>query len=180
MERLWHSMRASRVSAITFLRVGLGVGLLALGLMSGLLVKAQCGPDWEVPQTVVAALEVVPVLAIVLVLVSGAALFRASYDSAIPQLAKRGWLVVLALSVLAILIAYFAEPAQWPGRHPVASRLATWSFFPILVASGFTFWFLGFRCVPSGYRSGKKAVLLTLGSAVAGFLLVTAVFVLVG
>jgi hypothetical protein len=173
-------MGVSSIPAIAFLRVGLGVALFTLVLISGLLAKAQCGPDWEVPQTVVRALEVAPVLAIVLVLVSGAALFRASYDSALPRLAKRGSLAVLMLSVLSILIAIFAEPAQWLVNHPVASNLATGLFFPILIASGFTFWLVGFRSVPSGYRSGTKAVLLVLGCTITGFLLVTGVFVLLG
>jgi hypothetical protein len=173
-------MKTSKISAVTFLRVGLGASLLALDLISGLLAKAQCGPDWEVPQAVIWALEVVPVLAIVLVLVSGAALFRTSYDGALPRLANRGSLAVLLLSVLSILIAIFAEPAQWPGHHPVVSNLATVLFFPVLAASGFTFWLLGFRSVPSGYRSGRKAVLLVLGSAIAALILVVAVFTLLG
>jgi hypothetical protein len=173
-------MKTSRISAITFLRVGLGASLLALDLISGLLAKAQCGPDWEVPQSVMCALEVVPVLAIVLVLVSGVALFRAFYDGALPRLAKHGSFTVLILSVLSILIAIFAEPAQWPGRHLVVSNLATVLLFPVLAASGFTFWLLGFRSVTSGYRSGKKAALLALGSAIVAVILVVAVFTLLG
>jgi hypothetical protein len=174
------AMKPSKVSAITFLRVGLVASLLALDLISGLLAKAQCGPNWEVPRSVVAALEVVPVLAIGLVLVSGVALFRASYDGALPRLAKRGALTLLILAVLSILIAIFAEPAQWPGLHPVASRLATVLFLPVLAASGLVFWLVGFRSAPSGYRSGIKAVLLVLGSTVIGLFFVTAVFVLLG
>jgi len=173
-------MKTFSTPTITFLRVGLGAALLALDLISGLLVKAQCGPDWEVSQAIMRGLEAVPILAIVLVLVSGVALFRVSYDGALPRLAKRGSLTVLILSVLSILIAIFAEPAQWPGRHLVISNLTTVLFFPVLAASGFTFWLLGFRSVPSGYRSGKKAVLLVIGSTIAGFLFVTAVFVLLG
>jgi len=173
-------MKTFSTPTITFLRVGLGAALLALDLISGLLVKAQCGPDWEVSQAIMRGLEAVPILAIVLVLVAGVALFRVSYDGALPRLAKRGSLTVLILSVLSILIAIFAEPAQWPGRHLVISNLTTVLFFPVLAASGFTFWLLGFRSVPSGYRSGKKAVLLVIGSTIAGFLFVTAVFVLLG
>jgi hypothetical protein len=173
-------MKTSRISANTFLRVGLVASLLALDLISGVLVKAQCGPDWEVSQGIMRVLEAVPILAIVLVLISGVALFRASYDGALPRLAKRGSLTVLMLSVLLILIAICAEPAQWRGNHFIVSTLTTVLFFPVLAASGFTFWLLGFRFVPSGYRSGKKAVLLVIGSTIAGFLFVTAVFVLLG
>jgi hypothetical protein len=173
-------MKTFSTPTITFLRVGLGAALLALDLMSTLVGSAQGGPSWEVPQAIMRALTVVPILAIVLVLVSAVALYRASRDGALPPLAKRGSLTLLLLSALLILITIFGEPAQWPGRHPIASNLVAALSLLVLAVSGITFWFLGFRSVPSGYCSGMKAVVLVLGSTFACLLFVVAVFFLVG
>jgi hypothetical protein len=119
-------------------------------------------------------------IAIALVVAPAWAIRRATRERDFPRSARRCASAILAVYALSSIFVVISDPAEWLGRHPVASDLARIFSLPVMAIGGLVFWLVGFRLVPSAYRSGLKAVLVVVGSTITRFLLVLAVFHLCG
>jgi hypothetical protein len=124
-------------------RLGLLGALVSICVSAYLFARAQGGPSWEVPASVMRELQTLPPLVFALA-IAASGLYAWSRHVAGGR-ARRGMVILLAIAVILPWIIWLFHPEQWPYQFVALSMAATILFVPTVLAALFLFWLIGFR-----------------------------------
>lgn len=150
------------------LRVAIGSALLATCVAMNVLGRAQSGSGWEVPQQVMWALTVGPVVGMVLIVIASVTLLVAWAGGNVSRFATISTVAVLLTSVVLTVTMMFFEPEQWLSTNPNASEVAAALMWLIIPVAGFVFWLVCFYGVANSAFRGVLGALFVITAYTIG------------
>ena len=108
------------------------MGLLCIIYTSFVVAISQSGPSWEVPQSVMLYLSLLPIVVLIGVIVVYKSIKLKSQISKNSQL-KWHIIAISSLSVIFPIITSLIDIEQWPINSPTISAFLRFYFLPIIL-----------------------------------------------